>query len=80
MTRFEIPIQELARADRFQDLAVAELLFDWTVRNVQLESDAPRGQPATPHPQRPQISSQGQSADRPARMKAARVWGISACA
>lgn len=29
-----------ARADRFKDLAVAERLFDWTVRNIQLEGNA----------------------------------------
>ncbi len=28
-----------ARADKFEDVAVAERLFDWTVRNIQLESD-----------------------------------------
>lgn len=36
-------ISALARADRFQDLAVAERLFDWTVRNIQLEDDAKSG-------------------------------------
>ncbi len=29
-----------ARADQFDDVAVAERLFDWTVRNIQLEPDA----------------------------------------
>jgi hypothetical protein len=33
-------ISRTARADRFQDLAVAERLFDWTIRNIQLEPDA----------------------------------------
>ena len=28
-----------ARADQFNDLDVAQRLFDWTVRNIQLESD-----------------------------------------
>ena len=36
-----------ARGDQFEDLAVAERLFDWTVRNIQLEPDAdpPRRKP-----------------------------------
>lgn len=33
-------ISTAARADQFEDLAVAERLFDWTVRNIQLEPDA----------------------------------------
>lgn len=33
-------ISNHARADQFEDLAVAERLFDWTVRNIQLEPDA----------------------------------------
>ena len=32
-------ISRNARADQFNDLAVAERLFDWVVRNIQLESD-----------------------------------------
>ena len=38
-------ISPQARADQFEDLAVAERLFDWTVRNIQLEPD---GDPAAP--------------------------------
>jgi hypothetical protein len=33
-------ISRSARGDQFEDLAVAERLFDWTVRNIQLEPDA----------------------------------------
>jgi len=33
-------ISKNARADQFEDLAVAERLFDWTVRNIQLDPDA----------------------------------------
>jgi tetratricopeptide (TPR) repeat protein len=32
-------ISKRARADQFQDLAVAERLFDWTVQNIQLEPE-----------------------------------------
>lgn len=32
-------ISNLARGDQFEDLAVAQRLFDWTIRNVQLEPD-----------------------------------------
>ena len=34
-------VSKLARADQFEDLPVAERLFDWTVRNIQLEPDPP---------------------------------------
>ncbi len=34
-------ISRRVRADQFEDLAVAERLFDWTVRNIQLEPDTP---------------------------------------
>lgn len=34
-------ISKQARADQFKDLAVAERLFDWTVRNIQLEPSEP---------------------------------------
>ncbi|MBI3838443.1 MAG: tetratricopeptide repeat protein [Planctomycetia bacterium] len=33
-------ISKVARRDQFEDLAVAQRLFDWTVRNIQLEPDA----------------------------------------
>jgi tetratricopeptide (TPR) repeat protein len=36
-------ISNVARADQFQELAVAERLFDWTVRNIQLEDDSKVG-------------------------------------
>jgi hypothetical protein len=36
-------ISNVARADQFQELAVAERLFDWTARNIQLEDDAKAG-------------------------------------
>jgi tetratricopeptide (TPR) repeat protein len=32
-------ISQVARADQFEDVAVAERLFDWTVRNIQLEPE-----------------------------------------
>ena len=32
-------ISKHARADQFDDVAVAERLFDWTVRNIQLDPD-----------------------------------------
>ena len=32
-------ISKHARADQFQDVAVAERLFDWTVQNIQLDPD-----------------------------------------
>ena len=32
-------ISNSARADKFDDVEVAESLFDWTVRNIQLESE-----------------------------------------
>ncbi len=32
-------ISNKARADQFEDLDVAEQLFDWTVRNIQLDAD-----------------------------------------
>ncbi len=32
-------ISRAARGDQFNDLGVAERLFDWTVRNIQLEAD-----------------------------------------
>ncbi len=39
-----------ARADQFEDVAVAERLFDWTVRNIQLESDdVLRARQSVPH-------------------------------
>lgn len=33
-------VSSAARADQFDDLAVARRLFDWTVRNIKLEPDA----------------------------------------
>lgn len=44
-------VSKTARGDQFSDLAVAEKLFDWTVRNLQLDSDvrdpkAPRHLPS----------------------------------
>jgi len=36
-------ISRVARGDQFEDLAVAERLFDWTIRNVQLEGDPKPG-------------------------------------
>jgi tetratricopeptide (TPR) repeat protein len=32
-------ISSQARGDQFEDLAVAQKLFDWTIRNVQLDAD-----------------------------------------
>ncbi len=34
-------VSSAARKDQFNDLGVAERLFDWTVRNIQLDSDSP---------------------------------------
>jgi Tetratricopeptide repeat len=36
-------ISTVARGDQFADLAVAERLFDWTVRNIQLDADDKSG-------------------------------------
>jgi len=38
---------KLARGDQFDDVAVAERLFDWVVRNIQLEADLPPDEPPT---------------------------------
>src|SRR4029077_5230132 len=45
-------ISAAARADQFDEVAVAERLFDWTVRNIQLEGDARSAQSKT-HPHAP---------------------------
>ena len=59
-------ISNVARADQFQDLAVAERLFDWTVRNIQLEHDAePGAQPAKPRwPYETLLFGRGTALDR----------------
>jgi hypothetical protein len=41
-------VSNVARGDQFEDLAVAQRLFDWTVRNIRLESDD-----EAPHPHWP---------------------------
>ncbi len=45
-------IAKNAHGDQLDDLSVAEQLFDWTVRNIQLIEDPPRRRPCRPIPTR----------------------------
>lgn len=38
---------KLARSDQFDDAVVAERMFDWVVRNIQLDAELPPDQPPT---------------------------------
>ncbi|HEY1785568.1 MAG TPA: tetratricopeptide repeat protein [Pirellulales bacterium] len=42
-------IAKNARGDQLDELSIAEQLFDWTVRNLQLVEDPPAGTPAIEH-------------------------------
>ena len=54
-----------ARGDQFEDLAVAQRLFDWTVRNIQLEPDAAECTRENYHrPYETLLLSRGQAVDR----------------
>ncbi len=58
-------ISKTAREDQFDDLAVAERLFDWTVRNVQLEKNADSQARANPHrPYETLLLGRGTALDR----------------
>ncbi len=59
-------ISNRARADQFQDLAVAERLFDWTVRNIWLTPDEDTsGEPQLPHlPYETLLLGRGTAQDR----------------
>ncbi len=57
-------ISKNARADQFEDLAVAERLFDWTVRNIQLEPDAARADGNQHTPVETLLFGRGQAIDR----------------
>ena len=57
-------ISKNARADQFEDLAVAERLFDWTVRNIQLEPDLTRGDGNQQTPVETLLFGRGQAVDR----------------
>jgi hypothetical protein len=58
-------ISRAARGDQFEDLAVAERLFDWTVRNIQLEPDAePTAQTLRHRPFEILLNGRGQARDR----------------
>jgi hypothetical protein len=58
-------ISHSARGDQFEDLAVAERLFDWTVRNIQLEPDVePAAQPLRHRAFEILLNGRGQARDR----------------
>ncbi len=59
-------ISKSARADQFEDVAVAERLFDWTVRNIQLERDVDGSQRQTNRhrPFETLLLGRGQAMDR----------------
>ncbi len=58
-------ISRAARGDQFEDLDVAQRLFDWTVRNIQLEPDAdPSAQPLQRRAFEILLNGRGQARDR----------------
>jgi hypothetical protein len=58
-------ISRRARGDQFEDLAVAERLFDWTVRNIDLDPDADPSSDTIRHrPFETLLYGRGQAADR----------------